>query len=309
MNKIDEILDRLQQAQQPTIDAPDELTECIMSSLPERGTKSTARTVRLYWRSAVAACLLALFGAGATLLFNQQETTSQPTAQQQVKSTAAVRDTTEMVNEVIALQATEDQSEKTTYTANVQNAQSSNAHYTQPVYEAETSLKEQDTKAVGRPGPIVKDEKLHYASLETEDTTYQAPSLVDDFIAKLAEFNNVRPKALQCGGDSTDMRTTSRAYVFTDAQEMDIFGRLLLVAVTYDQKAPGYQLNISNNQLVFQLHDKHKNMKYLWMAERIGGQRILLYITQSPINVPLSTACYQDFRDELTHTGKAYQQI
>ena len=55
MNKIDDILDRLQQAQQPTIDAPDELTERIMASLPERGAKTTARTERLYWRSAVAA--------------------------------------------------------------------------------------------------------------------------------------------------------------------------------------------------------------------------------------------------------------
>ena len=50
MTKIDDILDRLQH-EQPVIDAPEELTERIMNSLPERAAKADkARTVRLWWR-------------------------------------------------------------------------------------------------------------------------------------------------------------------------------------------------------------------------------------------------------------------
>ena len=81
MSKTDNILDRLQQAQQPAIDAPDELTERIMASLPERGATPARKPKRLYVRWAIAACLLALLGVGVTLLFNRQEGTVAPIAQ------------------------------------------------------------------------------------------------------------------------------------------------------------------------------------------------------------------------------------
>ena len=52
MNKIDDILDRLQ-GQLPAVPNPDELTEQIMNNLPERSAKS-ARRKRLYVASAIA---------------------------------------------------------------------------------------------------------------------------------------------------------------------------------------------------------------------------------------------------------------
>lgn len=38
MNKIDDILERLKAAEQPIVGNPDELTDLIMSNLPEQGT-------------------------------------------------------------------------------------------------------------------------------------------------------------------------------------------------------------------------------------------------------------------------------
>lgn len=56
MNKIDDILERLQNQPQPTVDLPDELTDSIMSALPDRETvePKPLRRSRLYALSAIS---------------------------------------------------------------------------------------------------------------------------------------------------------------------------------------------------------------------------------------------------------------
>ena len=67
MTKIDDILDRLQK-EQPVVDMPDELTERIMNSLPERRVNATgglkAKKAWLYTTigALVWNCILALLG-------------------------------------------------------------------------------------------------------------------------------------------------------------------------------------------------------------------------------------------------------
>ena len=75
------------------------------------------------------------------------------------------------------------------------------------------------------------DENLHYAALiDTDDTVkYQAPSRVDDFIAKMAEYNKVKAVHLDCSGSARDTSIVGTAYIFDDTQELDLFGRLLQV--------------------------------------------------------------------------------
>ena len=148
------------------------------------------------------------------------------------------------------------------------------------------------------------DPNLHYAAYTSlDDSTYQAPSRMDEFITKMVDYNKVKGVPLMCAFDSSDTTAISKAYVFEDKQELNLFGRLLQAACWYDSKTPGYLLNFSNQQFFFTLKDLHKNEKYLWIAERIVGGRILLFSSHSPIETEVSSACYQNYREQLTHTN------
>lgn len=293
MTKIDDILDRLQQ-EQPVIDAPEELTERIMNSLPERAAKADkARTVRLWWRWAAAACLLALVGVGGALLFPNEEVATQPVALQQEKPKVETADTVSKSN-----------TEEKTYIAEAQTAESPKTKRAEPKVEVEQSVAEENTVAAEQQPIPVLDSNLHYASLEVADTAYQAPSRMEEFIAKLAEYNKVKAVPLNCSSDKgPDSTIVSTAYVFEDKEELDLFGRLLQAACWYDSKTPGYLLNFSHQQFVFCLEDLHKGEKYLWIAERLSGNYILLFSTHSPKQTVVSSACFQDYREQLTHKG------
>ena len=109
---------------------------------------------------------------------------------------------------------------------------------------------------------------------------------------------------LNCSSDKgPDSTIVSTAYVFEDKEELDLFGRLLQAACWYDSKTPGYLLNFSHQQFVFCLEDWHKGEKYLWIAERLSGNYILLFSTHSPKQTVVSSACFQDYREQLTHKG------
>ena len=157
-----------------------------------------------------------------------------------------------------------------------------------------------DTVAVS----LHTDPNLHYAAYSPEeDSTYQAPSRMVEFITKIADYNKVKAVPLMCAMGSSDSTAVSMAYVFEDKQELNLFGRLLQAACWYDSKTPGYLLNFSHQQFFFTLKDLRKNEKYLWIAERIIGGRILLFSTHSPIEADVSSVCYQNYREQLMHTN------
>ncbi len=163
-----------------------------------------------------------------------------------------------------------------------------------------------DTVAVS----LHTDPNLHYAAYSPEeDSTYQAPSRMVEFITKIADYNKVKAVPLMCSIGSSDSTAVSMAYVFEDKQELNLFGRLLQAACWYDSKTPGYLLNFSHQQFFFTLKDLRKNEKYLWIAERIIGGRILLYSTHSPIETSVSSACFQEYREQLTHTNMSTLQF
>ena len=149
---------------------------------------------------------------------------------------------------------------------------------------------------------VDSDPDLHYAAADlTKDTIpYQDPAHVDDFIAKMAEYNKVKESELTCS-TPLDSNVMSRVYVFPDKQEIDVFGRLLQVACSYSDATPGYHLYFSHLQFFFELQDVRKHLQYRWIAERVNG-KILLYSTNAPLSVNTSSACYQEYRDELMNT-------
>ena len=135
-----------------------------------------------------------------------------------------------------------------------------------------------------------------------EDTMRYAPCKVDEFIAKLADSYNVSPVALKCV-ENKDSSVVAKAYVFPDNERVNLFGRLLQVACCYDDATPGYLLNFSHRQFFFTLEDCRKGLKYLWIAERIGGNRILLYSTRSTNETTIPSTCFRKYREQLTNTN------
>lgn len=144
---------------------------------------------------------------------------------------------------------------------------------------------------------------LHYASnVTTADSTYISPALMDEYIRKFAAYNGVKPETLDCGADSTYTNQTCEAYVFADTKEVDVFGRLLLAAIAYDDTTPGYLFNYTHQQFFFTLIDQHTEKRFLWIAERIAGERILLYSANLPIGAEVPSDCFQKYRNKLTNT-------
>ena len=147
------------------------------------------------------------------------------------------------------------------------------------------------------------DAHLHYASNVTSaDSAYISPVLMDEYIRKLAAYNGVKPETLDCDADSTYTNQTCEAYVFADTKEIDVFGRLLLAAIAYDDTMPGYLFNYTHQQFFFTVIDQHTERRFLWVAERIAGDRILLYSASLPIGAEVPSECFQKYRNKLTNT-------
>lgn len=138
-----------------------------------------------------------------------------------------------------------------------------------------------------------------YAYNQKTDFIYQAPCRMDEFIVKMADYNQVKAVAIDCTSEPGDSTIVSTAYVFEDKEQFDVFTRLLQAACWYDSKAPGYLLNFSHQQFFFTLKDLHKGEKYFWIADRIPGGRILLFSTHMPIDATVSSVCYQEYREKL----------
>ena len=140
--------------------------------------------------------------------------------------------------------------------------------------------------------------RAYVASKEnTDDESYQDPAKMDEYIAKLAEINNVKKVSLK-NASHKDTTQTATVYVFQDSKELDLFGKLLQVACWYKSDSPGYYLNFSQLQFLFQLKDMKKSRSYMWQAERIGHQ-ILVYMVRVPIGAKINSANYKEYRQKL----------
>ena len=142
-----------------------------------------------------------------------------------------------------------------------------------------------------------------YASTgNKEQPEYQSPSLVDEFIVKLAGHYGIEQEML----DSTStINAANYLYVFPDEMKVDVFGRLLQVACWYNNKSPGYQLRLSQEEFFFELDDMHEGRHHMWLAEKIGNNTFL-YGVNAPIGVSISNTNYMNFRDKHAPFNKKY---
>ena len=140
---------------------------------------------------------------------------------------------------------------------------------------------------------------IYTAYAEKDDSAdYLPPARMDEFIGKLANYHHIEPEVL------SDSAAHSVAYVFPDNDKVRLFDRLLQVACSYHYDSPGYQMTISQQQILFTLEDTRLSRRYLWLAERIGGGRIILYATHAPTGAAVSSEVYQEFRERTTHTNQ-----
>ena len=290
MSDINDIFERLK-GQKPVISNPDELTDLIMDSLPDinEATEPTgARVVKMRWWMAAAASLIIIIGIGTIWMFDNE----QPKPQRLTAHHSVVTPTPKVVTDLKT--TTKEYGElKSPVTKTSGDLKTS----------VNTKVKTEEDKTEKQSHTTVIS-NLHYAVYTPEeDSAYQAPSRMVEFINKIADYNNVKAMPLMCALGSDDSTAVSVAYVFEDNKELNLFSRLLQAACWYESKTPGYLLNFSHQQFFFTLKDLRKNEKYLWIAERIVGGRILLFCSQSPIEADVSSACYQNYREQLMHAN------
>ncbi len=276
---------------------PENFMESMKLQTGEQTKPELVPAAKRWWWVTVAACLLLIIGIGLTFM---------PTDRQEQSATKAIA-------------KAEPKPQQTTNLANKTNSSANTQHPTPNTQHPETNTlkpapctQQSETNnqhlATNNQHPTTNTQhpttntQLCYATHKlSEDTIpYQDPARVDDFIAKMAAYNKVKEGELACSA-SAGSSVVSSVYVFPDNQEIDLFSRLLQVACRYSDKTSGYHLNFSHQQFFFELKDMRHQLQYRWIAERINGA-ILLYSTNAPIGVEVSSACYQEYRDELMHT-------
>ena len=249
-------------------------------------SRSSKHTPLWPWLSVAAVALILL----ALTFWPKQDTTTQAVAVVSEKMKDAPKTLVERLTEEPRQELAQ----------NVETAAPIKAEKPNKIAQAPTSeIKSNDSYAI-ESSPRVLNEYAHYASNIAEN--YRAPRRMEDFIAKMANYNNVKGEELDCTSGKKDTTVISTAYLFEDRDELNLFGRLLQAACWYNDKTPGYLLNYSYQQFFFCLKDLHLGLKYLWIAERVND-KILLYSTHSPIDTEVSSACFKEYRDKLTHTS------
>lgn len=157
--------------------------------------------------------------------------------------------------------------------------------------------------------PSADEGRLAAAVTADEDSAYQDPDRVNECIARFADYHGVEP-VNQDSAVPLDSNAAVTIYVFPDKKDVDVWGRMLQMALWYDNAQPGYHLDLSPEQLFFELRDEKKGMQYRWIAERIEG-RILLCCAHSPIGAHVPMNSYFDYRNRcILHTlNTGYYQL
>ena len=255
--------------------------------------KPVAKTRRLWPWVAVAASFLLIIGIGLTMMPTEQQTKPEAQVAQNTKKAPAIEPTSDSERPFLS------QREAVSLTEKGRVANPSRRTERPKATDQESASDGLIATQYDAEPDQLDDPNLHYAShdLSKDTIPYQDPARVDDFIAQLADYHQVKQGLLKCS-QPVDDNVVNTVYVFPDKDEINLFGRLLQVACWYDAKTSGYHLNFSQQQFFFELKDMRKQLQYRWIAERING-RILFYSTHAPLGTKESSACYQQYRDEL----------
>ena len=280
---------------------PPDLNERLM----ERVEKKPRRSFPIFakWMSA-AACIVAALLIGNALLDKKQTVVPKLA---KTNAPAAIKTETALVAQAEPRQETKIET-PTMAKADVAMTKPSPpiAKVTKPTREVaekkDTATEEVPANPITlQPTAPVAEEspQLIYASIDEEteeDSTYQSPGKVDEFIAQLAANYGVRqelPDSIATG----DSNISNAIYVFPDNLEADVMLRLMKIACWYGNTSPGYKLFMTQQQFLFELDDTRKGRRHMWFAEK-ANKCTLLYSASAPIGDVISTACYLEFKEK-----------
>ena len=280
---------------------PPDLNERLM----ERVEKKPRRSFPIFakWMSA-AACIVAALLIGNALVDKKQ------TVVPQVAKTNAP---TAIKTETALVAQAEPRQETKIETPTVKKADVAMTKATPPIAKVTKPTREvaekKDTTTEDVPVdqidlqptiPVAEESpQLIYASIDEEteeDSTYQSPGKVDEFIAQLAANYGVSqelPDSIATG----DSNISNAIYVFPDKLEADVMLRLMQIACWYGNTSPGYKLYMTQQQFLFELDDTRKGRRHMWFAEKTN-KCTLLYCASAPIDEVISTACYLEFKEK-----------
>ena len=280
---------------------PPDLNERLM----ERVEKKPRRSFPIFakWMSA-AACIVAALLIGNALLDKKQTVVPQVA---KTNAPTAIKTETTLVAQAEPRQETKIET-PTMAKADVAMTKAAppTAKVTKPTREVaekkDTTTEEVTANPITlQPTAPVAEERpqLIYASIDEEteeDSTYQSPGKVDEFIAKLAANYGVSqelPDSIATG----DSNISNAIYVFPDKLEADVMLRLMKIACWYGNTSPGYKLYMTQQQFLFELDDTRKGRRHMWFAEK-ANKCTLLYCASAPIGDVISTACYLEFKEK-----------
>ena len=295
MNKTYKDTDLREALKRKYADTP-QLPADFMAKMEHRmDAKPVAKTRRLWaWLSA-AACILIIIGIGLTMMPAEQQTEPEALVAHITKKAPAIEQPSDSERPFLS------QREAVSLTARGRVANPSRRTESPKATDQESVSDGLKATQHDADSEQLDDPNLHYAShnMAKDTVPYQDPARVDDFIAQLADYHQVKQGLLKCS-QPAENNVENTVYVFPDKDEINLFGRLLQMACWYNNEMPGYHLNFSQQQFFFELKDMRRQLQYRWIAERING-RILFYSTHAPLGTKTSSACYQQYRDELMY--------
>ena len=228
MNRIDDILYSLK-GQQPMIDDPEALTDRIMNSLPDlepsqqddesrpQKDEDKARIIRWRWPAILAVAA----SVAATLMLVWPKAENNP---EEPSVLAEVVTTNQKPSHVKPepFECTgqkEETSPKQAPLSKESHATKAESQVITPQGQA-TSYSYDHNRDEYLPLPASNEPQVHYASIKSAVDTinYKDPARMDEFIAKMADFNEVEGVSLDCTGGAPDSTVISKAYVFDDTQ-------------------------------------------------------------------------------------------
>ena len=281
---------------------PPDLNERLMERVGKKPRRSFPIVAK--WLSA-AACLMAALFIGKALLDKRQ------TAVPQVAKTdapAAIKTETTLVAQA------EPRKEPKAEMPTMARADAPMTKATPPIEKVakpieKVTVAEEDTTTEEAPAylidlqptiPVAEETpRPIYASIDEEadeDSTYQSPGKVDEFIAQLAANYGVSqelPDSIATG----DSNISNAIYVFPDSKQAEVMTRLMQIACWYGNTSPGYKLFMTQQQFLFELDDTRKGRRHMWFAEK-ANKCTLLYCASAPIGDIISTACYLEFKEK-----------
>ena len=280
---------------------PPDLNERLM----ERVEKKPRRSFPIFakWMSA-AACIVAALLIGNALLDKKQTVVPKLA---KTNAPTAIKTETSLVAQTEPRQETKIET-PTMAKADVAMTKAAppTAKVTKPTREVaekkDTATEEVPANPITlQPTAPVAEEspQLIYASIDEEteeDSTYQSPGKVDEFIAQLAANYGVSqelPDSIATG----DSNISNAIYVFPDKLEADVMLRLMQIACWYGNTSPGYKLYMTQQQFLFELDDTRKGRRHMWFAEK-ANKCTRLYCASAPIDDVISTACYLEFKEK-----------